>query len=338
MADVKVYEQLSGIQRAASFLVGVGTDAAATVVKYLEPSDVEEITKVIIKMGNISPEMILSAEDDFYEMAMASSYIREGGMNYAQSVLQNALGESRAIDIIKRIKASLQIRGFNVLKNVDTNELLSFLQREHPQTIALVLTQLSANQAASIISNLPGEIAKEAMLRFAKMERVSPENISAVEAVLESRIDFSQMGSKLGGVKACADILNMTGATMEKVVLHGIAEADPDLSAEIKNLMFVFDDIIGLDDRSIQKVLREVDNKDLTMALKACTSDVVDRLLANVSGRAAEMIREELEFMGPVRLREVEEVQQKIVDIIRKLEEDGQIYVSNSADQSDVMI
>jgi flagellar motor switch protein FliG len=338
MSETTSYDRLNGLERSAAFLIGIGSESAATVVKYLEPQDVEEITKCIIKLGHVAPDVVLAAEDDFYEMAMASTYIREGGMSYAQSVLQNALGEARAIDIIKRIKSSLQIRGFNVLKNVDTNELLSFLQREHPQTIALVLTQLSPNQASNVVNNLPGDLAKETMLRFAKMERVSPENIAAVESVLESRIDFSQLGSKLGGVKACADILNMTGATIEKVVLQGIAEADPDLSAEIKNLMFVFDDIVALDDRSIQKVLREVDNKDLTMALKACTPDLIDRLLANVSGRAAEMIREELEFMGPVRLREVEEVQQKIVDIIRKLEEDGQIYISNSGDEGDVMI
>jgi len=332
------FNELGGVQKAAAFFVSIGAEAAASVIKYLENSEVEEIAKAIIKLGHLPAATLQQAEDEFYEMAMASDYIREGGLSYAQSVLQNALGEVRAIDIIKRIKSSLQIRGFNVLKNVDPNELLSFLQREHPQTIALVLTQLSPSQAANIIGNLPPEIAKEAMLRFSKMERVSPETIAAVEQVLESRIDFSQMGSKLGGVKAAADILNLTGASVEKSVLTGISREDPDLSAEIKNLMFVFDDMVHMDDRSIQKVLREVDNKDLTLALKAATPDFADRLLANVSSRAAEMIREELEFMPPVRLREVEEVQQKIVDIIRRLEDEGQIYIAKSADEGDVMV
>lgn len=330
--------QLSGVQRVAAFFVSVGPEATSAVMKFLEQSEVEEIAKEIIKQGTLPMSVIQTVEDEFYEMAMASDYIKEGGLSYAQNVLQSALGDVKAIDIVKRIKSSLQIRGFNVLKNVDSNELLSFLQREHPQTIALVLTQLAPGQAATIISMLPPDIAKEAMLRFSRMERVAPESIGAVEQVLESRIDFSQLGSKLGGVKAAADILNLTGQSVEKAVLQGIASDDPDLSAELKNLMFVFEDIINIDDRSIQKVLREVDNKDLTLALKACTPELQDKLLVNVSSRAAEMIREELEYMPPVRLREVEEVQQKVIDIIRRLEDEGQIHVTKSADDSDVMI
>jgi len=338
MEGLEKYRELGGPQRAAAFFVSIGPEAASEIVKYLEHTEVEEIAREIIKLGNLPITILQAAEDDFYEMAMAADYIKEGGMSYAQSLLQAALGEVRALDIIKRIKSGLQIRGFNVLKNVDPNELLSFLQREHPQTIALVLTQLSPSQAANIIANLPADIAKESMLRFARMERVSPENIAAVEQVLESRIDFSQMGSKLGGVKAAADILNLTGQSVEKSVLTGISTDAPELSAEIKNLMFVFEDVIHMDDRSIQKVLREVDNKDLTLALKACTPELAERLLGNISSRAAEMIREELEYMPPVRLREVEEVQQKIIDIIRRLEEEGQIYVNKSAEEGDMMI
>ncbi|MDP2361647.1 MAG: flagellar motor switch protein FliG [bacterium] len=338
MEGTERFRQLGGVQRAAAFFVAIGPEAASEIVRFLEPTEIEELAREIIKLGNLPVTILQAAEDDFYEMAMAADYIKEGGMGYAQSLLQAALGEVRAIDIIKRIKSSLQIRGFNVLKNVDPTELLSFLQREHPQTIALVLTQLSPSQAANIIANLPAELAKESMLRFARMERVSPENIAAVEQVLESRIDFSQMGSKLGGVKAAADILNLTGQSVEKAVLTGIAADAPELSAEIKNLMFVFEDVIQMDDRSIQKVLREVDNKDLTLALKACTPDLAERLLANISSRAAEMIREELEYMPPVRLREVEEVQQKIIDIIRRLEDEGQIYIMKGAEEGDMMI
>ncbi len=338
MNTVESLEQMTGLAKAAAFMVSVGAEAATQVLKYLENHEVEEIAKEMIGLGNLRAETLAAVEDEFYEMAMASDYIREGGMNYAQSVLQGALGEMRAIDIIKRIKNSLQIRGFNVLKNVDSSELLTFLQREHPQTIALVLTQLSHAQASTLIANLPPDIAKEVIYRFSTMERVSPETVQAVEQVLESRIDFSQMGSVLGGVKAAADILNLTGSSVEKAVLSGIAEEDPDLSSEIKNLMFVFEDIINLDDRNIQKILREVDNKDLTLALKACTPKLAEKLLTNVSSRAAEMIREELEYMPPVRLREVEEVQQKIVDVIRRLEEDGQIFLAKTSEEGDVMI
>jgi len=338
MEGTEKFREMGGVQRAATFFVSIGPEAASEIVKFLEPSEVEEIAREIIKLGNLPTTVLQAAEDDFYEMAVAADYIKEGGLSYAQSLLQAALGEVKAIDIIKRIKASLQIRGFNVLKNVDPNELLSFLQREHPQTIALVMTQLSPSQAANIIGNLPAELAKESLLRFAKMERVSPENIAAVEQVLESRIDFSQMGSKLGGVKAAADILNLTGQSVEKAVLSTLSVDAPELAAEIKNLMFVFEDVIHMDDRSIQKVLREVDNKDLTLALKACTPDLAERLLSNISSRAAEMIREELEYMPPVRLREVEEVQQKIIDIIRRLEDEGQIYITKSADEGDMMV
>ena len=332
------YEELNGVQKAAAFLISVGPESATEVFKHLEDDEVELITKEIIQLGNMPADVLSASEEDFYEMVLASDYIKEGGMTYAQNVLQSALGEMRAIDIIKRVKASLQIKGFNVLKDVDSSELLSFLQREHPQTIALVLTQLSPPQAADILANLPTEIATEALLRFSKMERVSPETIQSVERVLESRIDFSAMGSVLGGVKAAADILNLTGSSVEKSVLQGISREDPDLSAEIKNLMFVFEDIINMDDRTIQQVMREVDNKDLTLALKACTTDLADKLLSNVSSRAAEMIREELEYMPPVRLREVEEVQQRIVDIVRRLEEEGQIHISRTSDNSDVMV
>jgi flagellar motor switch protein FliG len=338
MEGTDKFRELSGVQRAATFFVSIGPEAASEIVKFLEPNEVEEIAREIIKLGNQPTAILRAAEDDFYEMAMAADYVKEGGLGYAQNLLQAALGEVKAIDIIKRIKNSLQIRGFNVLKNVDPNELLSFLQREHPQTIALVLTQLSPSQAANIVGNLPAELAKESLLRFARMERVSPENIAAVEQVLESRIDFSQMGSKLGGVKAAADILNLTGQSVEKAVLGSLSVDAPELSAEIKNLMFVFEDVIHMDDRSIQKVLREVDNKDLTLALKACTPDLGERLLSNISSRAAEMIREELEYMPPVRLREVEEVQQKIIDIIRRLEDEGQLYITKSADEGDMMV
>jgi flagellar motor switch protein FliG len=338
MEGTEKFREMGGVQRAAAFFVSIGPEAASEIVKFLEPAEVEEIAREIIKLGNLPTPVLQAAEDDFYEMAVAADYIKEGGLTYAQSLLQSALGEVKALDIIKRIKASLQIRGFNVLKNVDPNELLSFLQREHPQTIALVMTQLSPSQAANIMANLPAELAKESLLRFARMERVSPENIAAVEQVLESRIDFSQMGSKLGGVKAAADILNLTGQSVEKAVLSTLSVDAPEMAAEIKNLMFVFEDVIHMDDRSIQKVLREVDNKDLTLALKACTPDLAERLLANISSRAAEMIREELEYMPPVRLREVEEVQQKIIDIIRRLEDEGQIYITKSADEGDMMV
>lgn len=331
------YEALNSIQRVAAFMITIGAEAAAEILKFLDNSDVEAIVAQIIQLSSVRVEVLASSLQDFHDMVMATDFISEGGISYAQSVLQEALGETRAIEIIKRVKASLQIKGFNVLKDVDPTQLLSFLQREHPQTIALVMTQLAPTQAADILANLPPEVQQEVVLRFARMERVSPDTIQSVERVLERNIDFSKAASKLGGVKAAAEILNYSGNSVEKTVLAGLAQTDPALSSEIKNLMFTFEDLIGLDDRSIQKLLKEVDNKDLTMALKACSNELGNKLLSNISSRAAEMIREELEYMPPVRLREVEEVQQRIIEVVRRMEEEGQITLGDGAG-SDMMV
>jgi flagellar motor switch protein FliG len=228
---------------------------------------------------------------------------------------------------------SLQVTGFNILKEVDPNQLMAFLQKEHPQTIALVMTQLNPVQAATVLADLLPTLQVEVMNRLALMERVSPETIKAVEKVLESRIDFSQGGQRLGGVKATAEILNLVGQRYEKHILNGIAKENPELATEIKNLMFVFEDIITLDDRSIQKILKEVDHKELALALKTASEELKNKIMANMSKRACDLILEELKFMGPVRLREVEEVQQKVIDIIRRLEDEGQIVIASLEDQ-----
>jgi len=231
------------------------------------------------------------------------------------------------MELTKRIQRSLQVRGFNVLKDVDPNQLLTFIQKEHPQTIAFVLTQLNSVQAASILSDLPPNLQNEVVYRFATMERVTPDTIRSVETVLESRIDFAAGASKIGGVKTMAEILNLVGTSTEKSILGNLSEQDPELATEIKNLMFVFEDLIFLDDRSIQRVLKEIDNKELALALKHVNAEVKRKILSNLSERAAQMVEEEMNYMGPVRLREVEEAQQRIVDIIRKLEEEGLIVI-----------
>lgn len=323
------YRALGNYQRVAAFMITIGAEASAEVLKFLDGPEVEKIIAQVIQLNNIRVEALNASLEEFHEMVLATDFIAEGGISFAQSVLQEALGESRAMEVIKRVKASLQIKGFNVLKDVDPTQLLSFLQREHPQTIALVLTQLAPTQAADILTNLPAEIQQEVIFRFARMERVSPDTISSVERVLERNIDFSKAASKLGGVRSAAEILNYSGSSVEKTVLAGISQQDPELSQEIKNLMFTFEDLVTLDDRSIQKLLKEVDNKDLTLALKACSKELGDKLLGNISSRAAEMIRDELEYMPPVRLREVEEVQQRIIEIVRRMEDEGQLSLGD---------
>ena len=324
-------EKLSGMRKAAIFLVAIGSKAAAEIYRHLSERDVELLTTEIAKLESIPSSVLNTVNNEFYQMVLAQKYITEGGLSFAQEVLESALGEQKALEIIRRVQMSLQVRGFNVLQNVDTNQLMAFLQKEHPQTIALVLTQLNPVQAANVLTELSPASQVDVMHRLALMERVSPETITAIGKVLENRIDFSASASKLGGVKQTADILNLVGQRFEKNILAGIAKENPDLASEIKNLMFVFEDIINLDDRSIQKVLREVDNKELAMALKAASEELKARILSNITSRAAEMIQEELQYMGPVRLRELEEVQQRIIDIIRRLEEEGQIIVATGS-------
>jgi len=238
----------------------------------------------------------------------------------------------RAMEIIKKIQRQLQVRGFNVLKQVDATQLLTFIQKEHPQTIALILTQLEPAQAANVIAELGEDLRNDVIMRFATMERVSQDMIETVERVLEQRIDFSQQGSQFGGVNAAAEIINMVGSTTERAILEAIAAKDPKLATEIKNLMFVFEDIIYLDDRTVMKVLRDIDQKDLALALKGTSDEVQDKIFNNMSERAATIISEEMEYAGPVRLRDVENARQNILDVIRKLEELGEIQLTKGGE------
>lgn len=320
-------ENLSGRQKAAVLMMALGTEASASLFGGLSEEEVESLAREIVSLRNIDSNIVSQVINEFHQMMMAQEYIQSGGMNYAFDVLEKALGPEKAKEIIARVEQALQVRGFNVLKDVDPNQLITFIQKEHPQTIAFVLTQLNPVQAASVLADLPANLQNEVVYRFATMDRVTPETIRSVEQVLESRVDFSAGASKIGGVKSMAEILNMVGTTTEKAILGNISEQDPELATEIKNLMFVFEDITLLDDRSVQKVLREVDNKELAMALKHVNPEVKSKILANLSERAAQMVEEEMSYMGPVRLREVEDAQQRIVDIIRKLEEDGMVVI-----------
>ncbi len=326
---------LTGVQKAAILLVAMGSQASAKIFQKLHPEEVETLSKEISRLDNVSSKIMESVTKEYYQMVKAQEYIAAGGMEYAQEVLEKAIGSERAMDILQRIRRSLQVKGFNVLKEVDPNQLLSFIQKEHPQTIALVLTQIEPEQAASLLADLPIELQKEVLYRFATMDSVSQEMVKEVEQILESRIDFTQGGEKLGGVRASAEILNMLGRSSEKKILESISGEDPELATEIKNLMFVFEDIVQLDDRSIQRVLKEIDTQDLTLALKAVSEDVKNRILQNMSQRAADMVLEEMEFMGPVRLSEVEEGQRKIIEVILRLDEENEIVISqgNSGDE-----
>lgn len=327
----------SNLRKAAILMISIGSKASAQVLKYLSEEEIEKLLAEISRVKTFTPEELEVVQGEFQQMVMAQQYITIGGIDYAHEILKEAVGESKALEILRRVQTAIQVKGFNVLKNVDTNQLLAFLQKEHPQTIALLLTQLNPQQAANLLTELSPSLQVDVINRVARMERVSPETLAAVEKVLESHIELAQGSSAIGGVKTAAEILNLVGQRYEKHILNGIARHDPNLAVEIKNLMFTFEDLILLDDRSIQRVLKEAETRDLAMALKACSEELKKKILNNMSKRAADMILEELEYMGAVRLREVEEVQQKIVDIVRRLEEEGEIVISRRTQEEQLV-
>ncbi|MDD3051492.1 MAG: flagellar motor switch protein FliG [Candidatus Cloacimonetes bacterium] len=329
----KLLSNLNGIDKVAILLICCGKDSSSEILRRLPDEDVEKLTTKIAATGTVDSKTTNAVVDEFYHMIKAQEYISLGGMDYARELLEEALGDHRALEIIKKIQRMMKVRGFNVLKQVDPTQLLTFIQKEHPQTISLVLTQLEPQQAAAVIADLPEELRNDVLIRFATMDRVSQEMINAVESVLENRIDFSQQGTQFGGVRAAAEIINLVGTTIEKSVLDALSSKDPKLANEIKNLMFVFEDILYLDDRTIQKILRDVDQKSLSMALKGVGDEVKEKIFKNMSERAAAIIQEEMEYMGPVRLKEVEDSQQAVLDVIRKLEELGEIQISKGGDE-----
>lgn len=333
----ELIDDLNGVQKAAILLISLEAEISGEIFKYLDEGFVEKITREIIKMQNVHPRVTDLVTEEFYNMVSAQEYIFEGGVDYAKEILEIALGAKRAFEIISRVQSGIQMKGFNVLRNIDPNQLLSFIQKEHPQTIALVLSQIDRRQAASIISELPEKIQADVIFRIAKMDQVAPDLVKEVEEVLESRVDFSAIGKKIGGLKSVAEVLNMVGQSTEKSILNSLSQRDNELADAIKKLMFVFEDILLLGDRSVQQILSNVDNKDLAMALKAASDEVKMKVFSNMSERAASMLQEELEYLGPVKLKDVEDSQQKIIDIIRKLEEEGEIMIGGGSKGEEII-
>ena len=322
--------ELSGLRKAAILLVAMGEEASAYIFKQLNELEVEKLTKEISLLKTVPSNVMSNVTEEFYNMILAQNYISAGGMDYAKKILEKALDRDKAREVLTRVQRSLEVKGFNILKDIDSNQLLAFIQKEHPQTIALVLTQMDVEQAAGILSDIPTDLRRDVIYRYATMDTVPQDIVKEIEKILESRIDFGKGGSKFGGVKATAEILNIVGRSVEKNILEGLSKNDPELATEIKNLMFIFEDITILDDRSIQRVLKEIESKELSFALKAVSEEVKDKILSNMSERASLMVVEEMEYMGPVRLREVEEAQHRIVEVIRQLEEEGEIVVLKS--------
>ena len=330
----KDIKNMTGRQKAAVFLVSIGSDISSEIFKYLREDEIETLTFEIARMEMIEPEQKDAILTEFQELMMANQFISIGGIDYARELLEKSLGSQKAIDIINRLTSSLQVRPFDFIRRTDPAHLLNFIQQELPQTIALILAYLEPNKASVILQNLPSDVQSEVARRIAIMDRTSPEVLREVERVLEKKLSTlsSEDYTAAGGVGSIVEILNLVDRSSEKQIVEALEEEDPELAEEIKKRMFVFEDIVMLDDRSIQKVLREVDQQELSKALKSVDAEVQDKIYKNMSKRAAQMLKEDMEFMGPVRLKDVEESQQKIVSIIRHLEDTGEIVVARAGE------
>lgn len=321
---------LSNRQKAAILLITLGKDEAAQIYKFLTEDEIEQLTLEIANLKKIDSDVKESILNEFYQVCVAQNYLTEGGVKYAKDVLEEALGSEKAVDLINKLTSSLQVRPFDFARKADPSQLLNFIQYEHPQTVALILSYLKPQQAAAILAELPQQKQVDVAKRIAMMDRTSPDVIKEVERVLEKKLSSTVTTdfATTGGIQGVVDILNSTDRGTEKYILDTLEDKEGELADEIKKRMFVFEDIANLDGRSIQKFLREVDNNDLAVALKGSTEEVTKVIFSNMSKRMQEMIKEDMDFMGPVRLRDVEESQQKIVAVIRKLEDAGEIVIS----------
>jgi len=319
-----------GIQKAAILLIALGPEKSSQIFKHLKEEEIEQLTLEIANTRSVSPEAKEDITNQFYEICIAQQYIAEGGIGYAKDLLEKALGADKAMEVIGRLTSSLQVRPFEFIRKTEPSQLLNFIQDEHNQTIALILSYLSATQASMVLAALPQEKQADVARRIAQMDRTSPDVIKDVEDILERKLSslVTQDYTIVGGVDAIVQILNSVDRSTEKHIMETLEIEDAELAEEIRKKMFVFEDILSLDDRSIQRVLREVDNNDLGIALKGSGEEVQNVIFNNLSKRLATMIKEEMEYMGPVRLKDVEEAQQKIVNIIRKLEDSGEIVIS----------
>ena len=323
-------DNYSGIQKAAILLITLGPEKASSIFQHLKEDEIESLTLEIANTRSVSPSDKDEVLEEFYQVCLAQQYIAEGGIGYAKELLEKALGEEKAQGVISKLTASLQVRPFEFVRKTDPSQVLNFIQDEHPQTIAMILSYLTSAQAAMILGSLAPETQADVARRIATMDRTSPDVVKEVERVLERKLSslINQDYTIVGGVDAIVAILNTVDRSTEKHIMESLEIEEPELADEIRKKMFVFEDIMLLDDRSIQRVLRDVDNSDLSIALKGANEEVQNTIFKNLSKRLASMIKEDMEFMGPVRMKDVEEAQQKVVNIIRKLEDAGEIVIS----------
>ena len=334
MSSNEKKEQITGKQKAATLLIALGQDVAVDIFKHLKDEEIEQLTLEIARLHKVDSATKDKVYDEFNQLMLAQQYISQGGLNYAKELLQKALGEDKALSIITKLTSSLQVKPFDFIQKTEPSQILNFISGEHPQTIALIVSYLPPDKAGLVISELPPERQADIAKRIALMDRTSPEMIREVERVLERKLSsiVGQDYTSTGGLDALVEILNNVDRGTEKTIMEALEDQEPDLAEEIKKRMFVFEDIILIDDRGIQQMLRSVDTKDLSLALKGSSEEVSEKILKNMSKRAADALKEDMEYLGPVRVKDVEEAQQKVVNVVRKLEEDGEIIISRGGE------
>ena len=332
--------ELQGPAKAALLLISLDREVSSKILKNLDPDTIEVITKEIARTQTIDPKQRRAVVTEFYNLALAQQYMEQGGMSYARTLLEKAVPAEMVHRILKSIEHHVYQQPFSFLNKTDVENLTTFIQDEHPQTIALVLSHLAPAKASEVLAKLPQARQLEVVSRIANMDNTNPEIIKEVEQGLEFRLSglMSQTYQKVGGVEMVAAILNLADRATEKGILEALEVEDADLVEQIRRLMFVFEDILLVDDRGIQAVLKEIENEDLSLAMKTATPDLLDKVFRNMSDRAVQLIKEDMEFMGPVRVSDVEASQQKIVDVVRRLEDSGEIVIAGRGAEKDLVI
>ncbi len=340
IGETITYQELTERQKVAILLMTLDIETAAKIFHYLDPQDVEAIAVEIANLQGVRAEVIDQVVEEFYQLMTAQRFFIEGGLEYAQQLLEKTFGPERAREIIEKIRALTTIRGFDILKEADPVQIASFLSKEHPQIVALILSHLPADQTAAILEEFDDELRADVIMRIATMGKVSPHLIEQIEQVVErvAEATLSQSAAVQGGSEVVASILNRMSSSQTKMIMDYIASKNPQLADEISKKMFLFEDIVLIDDRGVQRILREVDKKDLALALKVASEKVKEKIFKNMSERAAQTIKEELEFMGPVRLKDVEAAQARIVEIIKQLEEREEITISGRGGAEEVFV
>ena len=327
-------------RKAAILMISIEEDLAALILSKLDKEHVNLITREIARLKSVSQEERDRVIEEFYQVALARNLADSGGMSTARNLLERSFGKEEADGMLEQVEKSMQATPFSFLQRAETANLLTFIQGEHPQTIALILSHLPASQAAEVLAGLPSKKQIEVVRRVANMEQTSPDVIAEVEKALESRLAsiVSQKFEKAGGVDSVAEMLNLTDRSTEKGILEQLEEEDPDLVEDIRRLMFVFEDIMLVNDKGIQSVLKEVENETLSLALKTASDELKEKIFKNMSERAVTLINEDMEYMGPVRVSDVESAQQKIVDVVRRLEDAGEIIIAGRGGEEELVV